>query len=109
MGYVLTIMDIAIIKVVCESNYKLYLYFLELVGITFIWWECLSKSAIDKLLHFFQIWLGIYFKPMEHTSLKRSDVMIITNLTRSPMNNPDTMIGEFCMAAGSFVAKIQYD
>ena len=42
-------------------------------------------------------------QPMEHTSLKRSDVMIITNLTRSPMNNPDTMIGEFCMAAGMFL------
>ena len=37
---------------------------------------------------------------MEHTSLKRSDVMIITNLTRSPMQNPDAMIGEFCVSAG---------
>ena len=42
----------------------------------------------------------IILQPMEHTSLKRSDVMIITNLTRSPMQNPDAMIGEFCVSAG---------
>ncbi|XP_067944009.1 integrator complex subunit 9-like [Watersipora subatra] len=40
-------------------------------------------------------------RPMEHTSLKRADVMIITNLTRTPMQNPDSMIREFCMAAAA--------
>ena len=40
---------------------------------------------------------------MEHMSLRQSSVMIINNLTRSPMNNPDAMIGEFCVAAGKLV------
>lgn len=36
---------------------------------------------------------------MEHMCLKRSDVMLMTNLSRS-LENPDAMIIEYAIAAG---------
>ncbi|XP_032881829.1 integrator complex subunit 9 [Amblyraja radiata] len=35
-------------------------------------------------------------QPMEQTSLKNSDVLILTGLTQIPTANPDGMLGEFC-------------
>ncbi|XP_074102287.1 integrator complex subunit 9-like [Cotesia typhae] len=37
-------------------------------------------------------------KPMEQTTLKHSDVLILTGLTQTPTANFDTMLGELCMA-----------
>ncbi|XP_057333084.1 integrator complex subunit 9 [Microplitis mediator] len=37
-------------------------------------------------------------RPMEQTTLKHSDVLILTGLTQTPTANPDTMLGELCMA-----------
>uniref|UniRef100_A0A3Q4N0J2 Integrator complex subunit 9 n=1 Tax=Neolamprologus brichardi TaxID=32507 RepID=A0A3Q4N0J2_NEOBR len=35
-------------------------------------------------------------KPMDQSSLKNSDVLILTGLTQMPTANPDGMLGEFC-------------
>ncbi|KAM9062539.1 integrator complex subunit 9 isoform X2 [Sarcophilus harrisii] len=35
-------------------------------------------------------------QPMDQTSLKNSDVLILTGLTQIPTANPDGMVGEFC-------------
>ncbi|XP_061741824.1 integrator complex subunit 9-like isoform X1 [Nerophis ophidion] len=35
-------------------------------------------------------------QPMDQTSLKNSDVLILTGLTQMPTANPDGMLGEFC-------------
>ncbi|RXN32236.1 integrator complex subunit 9 [Labeo rohita] len=35
-------------------------------------------------------------QPMEQSSLKNSDVLILTGLTQIPTANPDGMLGEFC-------------
>ncbi|MEQ2198190.1 Integrator complex subunit 9, partial [Xenoophorus captivus] len=35
-------------------------------------------------------------QPMDQSSLKNSDVLILTGLTQMPTANPDGMLGEFC-------------
>ncbi|XP_023570431.1 integrator complex subunit 9 isoform X2 [Octodon degus] len=35
-------------------------------------------------------------QPMDQTSLKNSDVLVLTGLTQIPTANPDGMVGEFC-------------
>ncbi|XP_074114483.1 integrator complex subunit 9-like [Cotesia typhae] len=37
-------------------------------------------------------------RPMKQTTLKHSDVLILTGLTQTPTVNFDTMLGELCMA-----------
>ncbi|XP_067118772.1 integrator complex subunit 9 [Centruroides vittatus] len=36
-------------------------------------------------------------KPMEHTPLRNSDVLIMSSLTQTPLANPDNMLGELCI------------
>ena len=36
---------------------------------------------------------------MDQSSLKNADVLILSGLTQTPTANPDTMLGELCMAA----------
>ncbi|KAK0079575.1 hypothetical protein PV325_001050 [Microctonus aethiopoides] len=36
-------------------------------------------------------------RPMEQTTLKQANVLILTGLTQTPTANPDTMLGELCM------------
>uniref|UniRef100_T1JKD7 Beta-Casp domain-containing protein n=1 Tax=Strigamia maritima TaxID=126957 RepID=T1JKD7_STRMM len=36
-------------------------------------------------------------RPMDQTSLKNADLLIMNCLTQTPLYNPDTMLGEFCM------------
>lgn len=38
-------------------------------------------------------------RPIDQTSLKNADVLILTGLTQTPVANPDTMLGELCMTA----------
>ncbi|KAG8543757.1 hypothetical protein GDO81_023756, partial [Engystomops pustulosus] len=40
-------------------------------------------------------------QPMDQTSLKNSDVLILTGLTQIPTANPDGMVGEFCSNLGN--------
>lgn len=40
------------------------------------------------------------FQPMDQSSLKNSDVLILTGLTQMPTANPDGMLGEFCSNLG---------
>ncbi|KAF6213099.1 hypothetical protein GE061_010814 [Apolygus lucorum] len=37
-------------------------------------------------------------RPMDQSVLKNSNVLILTGLTQTPTANPDTMLGELCMA-----------
>lgn len=37
---------------------------------------------------------------MDQTVLRNSNVLILTGLTQTPTANPDTMLGELCMAVG---------
>lgn len=37
---------------------------------------------------------------MDQSSLKNSDVLILTGLTQMPTANPDGMLGEFCSNLG---------
>lgn len=39
-------------------------------------------------------------QPMDQSSLKNSDVLILTGLTQMPTANPDGMLGEFCSNLG---------
>ncbi len=39
---------------------------------------------------------------MDQSSLKNSDVLILTGLTQMPTANPDGMLGEFCSNLGRF-------
>ncbi|RWS27634.1 cleavage and polyadenylation specificity factor-like protein [Leptotrombidium deliense] len=36
-------------------------------------------------------------KPMDHLPLKNASVMVVTNLTQTPVQNPDNMLGELCV------------
>ncbi|KAK3577284.1 hypothetical protein CHS0354_008377 [Potamilus streckersoni] len=38
-------------------------------------------------------------KPIDQVPLKNSDIMILCCLTQTPLTNPDSMIGEFCVNA----------
>lgn len=42
----------------------------------------------------------LFFQPMDQSSLKNSDVLILTGLTQMPTANPDGMLGEFCSNLG---------
>lgn len=39
-------------------------------------------------------------RPMDHNSLKNADVLIMTDLTQTPISNPDTMLGVLCVVVG---------
>lgn len=39
-------------------------------------------------------------KPMDHNSLKNADVLIMTDLTQTPISNPDSMLGVLCAIVG---------
>lgn len=52
---------------------------------------------------FWAIWdVCCVVQPMEQSSLKNSDVLILTGLTQIPTANPDGMLGEFCSNLGEF-------
>lgn len=42
-------------------------------------------------------------KPIEHGPLRNADVLILTSLTQTPLANPDTMLGEFCITVAMTV------
>ncbi|KAK7075241.1 Integrator complex subunit 9 [Halocaridina rubra] len=42
-------------------------------------------------------------RPIDQVSLKNADVMIMTALNHTPMYNPDSMLGEFCVAVAQTV------
>ncbi|RXG67625.1 Integrator complex subunit 9 [Armadillidium vulgare] len=42
-------------------------------------------------------------RPIEKASLKGADVLLMTGLNHTPIYNPDTMIGEFCLAVSQTV------
>lgn len=37
---------------------------------------------------------------MDQVALRNADLLILTALTQTPTANPDSMLGEFCMAVG---------
>ena len=39
---------------------------------------------------------------MDQVALRNADLLILTALTQTPTANPDSMLGEFCMAVGKF-------
>ncbi|XP_019872294.2 integrator complex subunit 9 [Aethina tumida] len=39
-------------------------------------------------------------RPMDHNSLKNADVLIMTDLTQTPISNPDSMLGVLCAVVG---------
>lgn len=45
---------------------------------------------------------------MEQSILKNSNVLILTGLTQTPTANPDTMLGELCMAVGKFLVNCHH-
>lgn len=49
--------------------------------------------------------LLLFSQPMDQSSLKNSDVLILTGLTQMPTANPDGMLGEFCSNLGRFRLK----
>lgn len=42
-------------------------------------------------------------KPIEHSPLRNADALILTSLTQTPLANPDTMLGEFCITVAMTV------
>ena len=49
-------------------------------------------------------WVRLYllFQPIDQAPLRHSDVLILSCLTQTPLTNPDSMIGEFCVNAGEY-------
>lgn len=39
-------------------------------------------------------------RPMDHHALKNADVLIMTDLTQTPISNPDAMLGVLCVVVG---------
>ncbi|XP_066262973.1 integrator complex subunit 9 [Euwallacea similis] len=39
-------------------------------------------------------------RPMDHNALKNADVFIMSNLTQTPISNPDSMLGVLCIVVG---------
>lgn len=37
---------------------------------------------------------------MDHNALKNADVLILTDLTQTPISNPDAMLGVLCVVVG---------
>lgn len=59
------------------------------------------KSSHEKIAYLSNSsTLTTHPKPMDHTPLRNSDVLILTNLTQTPHANPDSMLGEFCTNIG---------
>lgn len=55
------------------------------------------KSDHEKIVYMSQTsLLTTHPKPFEAQPLQKADVMILTNLTASPLLNPDGMLGDFC-------------
>lgn len=55
------------------------------------------KSNHEKVVYMSQTsLLTTHPKPFESQPLRDADVMLLTNLTPSPLVNPDTMLGDFC-------------
>lgn len=55
------------------------------------------KSNHEKIVYMSQTSiLTTHPKPFESQPLQDADIMILTNLTPSPLVNPDTMLGDFC-------------
>lgn len=55
------------------------------------------KSDHEKIVYMSQTsLLTTHPKPFDSQPLQDADVMILTNLTPSPLLNPDTMLGDFC-------------
>lgn len=84
-----------------KQMYALHYCFTNHTGMTcfFIvihdtWTELFSQSSSSLLILFMQ--------PMDQSSLKNSDVLILTGLTQMPTANPDGMLGEFCSNLGKF-------
>ena len=42
---------------------------------------------------------------MDQVALRNADLLILTALTQTPTANPDSMLGEFCMAVGKLLFK----
>ncbi|XP_060605120.1 integrator complex subunit 9-like [Ruditapes philippinarum] len=42
-------------------------------------------------------------KPIDQAPLRHSDVLIMSSLTQTPLTNPDSMIGEFCVNAAATI------
>ncbi|XP_057372605.1 integrator complex subunit 9-like [Daphnia carinata] len=40
-------------------------------------------------------------RPMDQVALRNADLLILTALTQTPVANPDSMLGEFCMAVAA--------
>lgn len=55
---------------------------------------CIVRTICTRLL------TNIVFRPIDQTSLKNADVLILTGLTQTPAANPDAMLGDLCMTAG---------
>lgn len=45
---------------------------------------------------------------MDQVALRNADLLILTALTQTPTANPDSMLGEFCMAVGMQVANFEF-
>lgn len=55
------------------------------------------KSEHEKIVYMSQTsLLTTHPKPFESQPLQEADVMLLNNLTPSPLVNPDTMLGDFC-------------
>lgn len=37
---------------------------------------------------------------MDHNALKNADIFIMTDLTQTPISNPDSMLGVLCVVVG---------
>lgn len=40
---------------------------------------------------------------MDHIALKNADVFIMTDLTQTPISNPDAMLGVLCVVVGTWL------
>ena len=54
----------------------------------------------------FDVKFSFYFRPMDQAALRNADLLILTALTQTPTANPDSMLGEFCMAVGMNINNI---
>ena len=43
----------------------------------------------------------LYLQPIDYNGLQNSDLMIMCSLRQTPLADPNTMIGEFCLTAGT--------
>lgn len=58
------------------------------------------QTACEKIVYLSaSSTLTTHPKPMEQVPLKSSDILILSCLTQTPLSNPDSMIGDFCINA----------